>query len=304
MFKHLLVPLDGSALAEAALPAARYLAEQFNAKLTLFHVVEEDAPQQVHGQQHLTGSAQARAYLEGIRRGPLAGLQQTECHVHETATAQVAESIINHAEELGHDLVVMCSHGRGRSLHLLLGSIAQQVLAGGTVPVVITHPDEAGAPRPFQCARLLVPLDDNLEHQQVLPVAADLARTCRAELHLVTVIPQYSSLMGGFRDSARTLPATTTRMLELACQEAEQHLAQLTAQLRASDIPAAHHVLRGDPAATIAKAAELASIDLILLASHGKTGMDAFWAGSVAHGVCSRSHCPLLLVPISRNHGT
>lgn len=299
MFKHILVPLDGSPLAEAALSAARYLAEQFNARLTLFHVVEEDAPEQVHGQPHLTGSAQAQAYLEGIRQGTLAGLQQTECHVHETATAQVVESIINHAEELGHDLVVMCSHGKGRSLHLLLGSIAQQVLAGGTVPVVIIHPDEAGAPRPFHCTRLLVPLDDNPDHQQILPVAADLARACQAELHLVTVIPQYSSLMGGFRDSARTMPATTTRMLDMACQEAEQRLVQLIAQLSTHGIPAAHHVLRGDPATTIAKAAELASIDLILLASHGKTGMDAFWAGSVAHGVCSRSRCPLLLVPIS-----
>lgn len=304
MFKHLLVPLDGSTLAEAALPAARYLAEQFNAKLTLFHVVEEDAPQQVHGQQHLTGYAQAQAYLEGIRQSALAGLQQTECHVHETATAQVAESIINHAGELEHDLVVMCSHGRGRSLHLLLGSIAQQVVAGGSIPVVITHPDQTGAPLPFQCARLLVPLDTNPDHEQILPVAADLARTCGAELHLVTVIPQYSSLMGDFRDSARTMPATTTRMLDLACQEAEQHLTQITTDLNASGIAAAHHLLRGDPAATIAKAAELASIDLILLASHGKTGMDAFWAGSVAHGVCSRSRCPLLLVPISSDHTT
>ena len=60
MFKHLLVSLDGSHLAEAALPAALFLARMFGAKVTLFHAIEHGAPQEIHGERHLTDSEEAR----------------------------------------------------------------------------------------------------------------------------------------------------------------------------------------------------------------------------------------------------
>ena len=60
MFKHLLVPLDGSPLAEAALPAAAYLAQKLGASVTLLHVIEQDAPQEIHGERHLTDPDEAQ----------------------------------------------------------------------------------------------------------------------------------------------------------------------------------------------------------------------------------------------------
>ena len=68
--------------------------------------------------------------------------------------------------------------------------------------------------------------------------------------------------------------------------------------LREQGFIASAHVLRGDPAKTIVTAATNAKVDLIVLATHGKTGMEAFWAGSVTHTICSRSKKPLLLIPI------
>jgi nucleotide-binding universal stress UspA family protein len=63
MFKRLLVPLDGSHLAEAALPAAAFLALKLNAVLTLVHIVERNAPEEIHGDRHLTNADEANAYL-------------------------------------------------------------------------------------------------------------------------------------------------------------------------------------------------------------------------------------------------
>src|SRR5919202_2263342 len=64
--KHLLVPLDGSRLAEAALPAATMLAERLGARVTLLHVMERHAPATVHGERHLTRAGEAEAYLNGV----------------------------------------------------------------------------------------------------------------------------------------------------------------------------------------------------------------------------------------------
>ncbi|MDA8414633.1 MAG: universal stress protein [Desulfobacteraceae bacterium] len=299
MFTHILVPLDGSSLAEAALPAAVYLAGRFGARVTLFHVVERDAPSEVHGQPHLKNARDAAAYLENLSRRVVPQGMPVDCHVHENHAEDVAESIAAHAEELRHDLVIMCSHGRGQALHLFLGSIAQKVIARGALPVLITHPDDRGNAPEFNCNNILVPLDGNPDHAQALPISKGVARACEAALHLAVVIPRFATLSGESKVSSRMLPATATRMLEIESQDAEKAIQAELASLREQGFSASAHVLRGDPAKIIVTAAVEARIDLIVLATHGKTGMEAFWAGSVANKICSQSKVPLLLIPVS-----
>jgi nucleotide-binding universal stress UspA family protein len=298
MFTHILVPLDGSSLAEAALPAAAFLAGKLGARVTLFHVVERHAPSEVHGQTHLKTAQDAAAYLENLSiRGFPQGVP-VDCHVHEGQSDDVAGSIVAHTEELKHDLVIMCSHGRGQALHLFLGSIAQKVIAKGSLPVLITHPDDLGGAPAFNCKNILVPLDGNPDHAQALPVSKGIARACDAALHLAVVIPRFASLSGDIKVSSRMLPATASKMLEIVSQNAEESIQVELASLREQGFTASAHVLRGDPAKTIVMAAAEAGVDLIVLATHGKTGMEAFWTGSVTHFICSRSNKPLLLIPI------
>ena len=95
MFKHLLVPLDGSRLAEAALPAAAFLAARLGASVTLIHIIEHDAPQEVHGEHHLTSGDEACAYLEAAARhmqehAPGVTLD-VERHVHTAEMKDVAQ---------------------------------------------------------------------------------------------------------------------------------------------------------------------------------------------------------------------
>ena len=159
MFKRLLVPLDGSNLAEAAVPVAAYLAQTLAAPAILIHVIERDAPKAVHGQRHLTTEDEACAYLDQIATKYFPGGLQIEPHVHTSAVSDVADSIVQHVAEYGSDLIVMCTHGRGGLRDWLTGTLAQQVLSLGTIPVLLIHPTETGAAPAFACRRLLVPLD-------------------------------------------------------------------------------------------------------------------------------------------------
>lgn len=298
MFRHFLVPLDGSRMAEAALPAAAFLAEKHKARVTLIHVVERNPPSEVHGQAHLKNAQEATAYLNSLTQRSFPEEMQVDCHVHETEVNDVAESIVAHADELKHDLVIMCSHGRGKALHLFLGSIAQKIIGQGSRPVLITHPDEKGEAPAFSCRRILVPLDGDEGHAQALPVSQELAMASDASVHLVMVVPELTTLSGEMAATGRMLPGTTSRMLDLALQEAQEYLQILLEELQKQGFTASVNVLRGDPAKMIMDAAIHARIDLIVLATHGKTGMEAFWAGSVAHKICGYSKVPLLLIPI------
>lgn len=298
MFKHLLVPLDGSRLAEAALPAAAALSERLGARVTLIHVIERNAPQEVHGEPHLSDPGEARAYLEKVAAQAFSPGVCVEEHVHTAEVADVARSIVEHADEIASDLVVMCTHGRGGLRTWLLGSIAQQVIALGTTPVLLIRPDGTAATPGFACRRLLVPLDGDPDHEQGLPVASGLAQACGADLHLLMVVPTLGRLSGERGATARLLPAATSAWLDMSEESAGEHLHQKAVELQASGLIVTAEVCRGDPAGAIARTAQQMQVDLVVLGTHGKRGMDAFWSSSVAAQVASRLRIPLLLVPV------
>jgi nucleotide-binding universal stress UspA family protein len=299
-FKHLLVPLDGSHLAEAALPPAISLAHLLQAPVTLVHVIERHAPEEVHGERHLTDSDEARTYLEEVAARFPPDIH-VESHVHTSEVSDVARSIVEHVGELDSDLIVMCTHGRGGLRSWLFGSIAQQVLSLGTSPVLLVQPDKSDITSPFKCRRLLIPLDGDPEHEQGLPVAASLAQVCQAALHLLMVIPTRDTLSGERASTARLLPSTMSALLDMTEQGAEEYLQRHVKQLQAAGLPVTASVRRGAPAVVIARTAQETETDLIVLGTHGKAGMDAFWSGSVTPQVFSRARLPLLLVRVHKS---
>lgn len=301
MFARLLVPLDGSRMAESALPAAAYLAQRCEAALTLVHIIERRAPRRIHGERHLTAVEEAKQYLSGIRERAFPGGARVALHVHETAEGNVARSIVEHAQELESDLVIMVTHGHKRLDQMLFGTIAQQVIALGETPVLILHP-AAGAPAaPAPWKTILVPLDGNPEHEQGVPVARRLAELCTAAVHLVMSVPTYGTLSGPAASRSRFAPAATSALLEMACEDAEEYLQRQAERLRREGCRASTLVLRGDPAAEISQAAERLAADLIVMGTHGRVGTDAFWSGSVTPAVFNRTRVPLLLVPVARS---
>ena len=296
MFKRLIIPLDGSRLSEAVLPTAIYLAQKLGAAITLVHVIERNAPTQIHGEPHLSKPVEAEAYIAEVQRRIIPSGIPVEGHVHTGAIADVARSIADHAREFESDLVMMCTHGRSGLRKLLFGSIAQQVVAL-KVPVLLVYPEEDGS-APIPTGRpFLVPLDGTQTREEALPVAAALAHACGAPLKLLMVVPTFETLSGAETTSRILLPATTQEMLALAYEDAGKYLEPFIAQFSGEGVNISGEIRRGDAAEIIAEEARDLGVDLIVMGTAARAGMDAFWSGSVAPKVSNRTHLPLLLIP-------
>lgn len=296
MYTHLLVPLDGSVLAEAVLPAARLLAARLGAAVTLVHLIEADAPAEVHGERHITNEAEGESYLAGVAATFPTGVM-VDRHVHSDAITEVATQIVEHAHSLGVDLIVMCTHGRGGLRRWLFGSIAKQVIAEGDLPVLLVDPAGPGASVTYGLRRVLAPEDGDPEHAAGVAVAGELAAVFQAEVHLLMVVPTRGTLANEQAATALLLPGATSALLEMTEQSAREFLRDQAVALEQTGLAVQAVVRRGDPAAVIAQYAKEVEADLIVLATHGKGHLDAFWSGSVTPKVSSRSQLPVLLLP-------
>jgi nucleotide-binding universal stress UspA family protein len=298
MFKHILVPLDGSKLAEAALPVAASLAKTLKAPITLLHVIEQDAPDEVHRERHLTDSAEAEAYLAETAKHAFPPSVKVDWHVHTAAVADVARSIVDHsADEFQPDLILLCAHGNGGMHDLFFGNIAQQVAAASGTPVMLIKPKESTYP--FKIKHILVPLDNESVHDKAIPIAKQLAKAYKAHLDLLCVIPTLGTLSGEQAASGNLMPATTTAYLDIAEEIAQEHFQTHLDDFKNDGLLATAEIARGDPAPVIAKTAENNGENLIIFGTHGRVGLDAFWNRSVPAGVARRTQIPLLLIPLS-----
>lgn len=296
MFKRLLVPLDGSDLAESVLPASVYLAERFKATIVLFHALEENPPATIHGARHLTDLNEARAYLDELAaRLNRPGLT-IERNVHAAKEPDVAQSITRHANALDTQLIVLCAHGRSGLREALVGSIAQQVIHQGATHVFLLRPGEINE---WHCHKILVPLDSAPVHEPALPIAVEFARACEAEIKVLTVVPTASTVSAERAATSTFLPTTTTALLDLAERGAVDYLEKITSQLLADGLNVKGRVERGDAANEILSGADREGADLIVLATHGRGSIEAFWSGSVTPQVIAKAKSPLLLVRVS-----
>ena len=298
MFKHILVPLDGSKLAESAIPVATSLAGTLNAPVTLLHIIEQEAPHEVHKDRHITQADEASAYLEQVAKRDFPPEVKVHWHVHTTAVKDVSDSIVEHAmREFLPDLIVMCTHGRSGVRELLYGSIAQKVVANGLTPLLVIRP-RVDTPTTFELKQILVPLDTGPIHDDSLPVTQELASAYKSDIHLLTVIPTFSTVSGEKAAASSLLPATTSALLDINVENAAEDLQEHLDGLKKEGFQVTAEVARGDPATEIVNISEKLKADLIVLTTHRKTGTKAFWARSVAPNVVRRARIPILLIPL------
>ena len=316
MYRRLLVPLDGSRLAETVLVVIERLAAVYKATVVLLHVIERGAPATVHGERHLRTAAEAQTYLEGLAARLSAGGIAVETHAHDVPEGDVARSIVAHAEEGGADLIALCTHGGGGLRGLLVGSIAQQVLRRGTAPVLLTRPDPsggasdplrgypvsgghaspAGSERPFAPRIVLVPLDGTAAAEVALAPAQDVARHLGAALRLVMVVATLGTVRGERQALAQALPMATRAELDLEGEDARRYLDGVVDRLRAGGTVVTAEVRRGNTLSALAAEATKAGVGLVVMATHGRAGVQAIWAGSVATRLLARTRVPILLL--------
>jgi nucleotide-binding universal stress UspA family protein len=303
MFRHLLVPLDGSRLAESAIVSAASLAALMGSAVTLVHVIEKNAPSAVHSDRHLVTAGEAAAYLEEVARAPILSGLKVGTHVHTAEVRDVARSITEHTEELAPDLVVMSTHGRGGARRLIFGDIAQQIIAIGETPVLLVRPSEtaaAAARTGPACSfeMILAPINGDPAHEKGLPAAADIAKACGARVHLLMVVPTLGNLSGSKAAAGLLLPGATRVLLDMDSAGASDYVESRAADLARIGVTVTSESTRGDPVRSILRAIQRLGVDLVVMGTHGRAGTDAFWAGSVAARVIDRTSVPILLVPL------
>jgi nucleotide-binding universal stress UspA family protein len=290
--KRLLVPLDGSSLAEAVYPAISSLAKTFNAEVVLIHVLERNAPASVHGEKHLHDAKEGEAYLaRQAERLQTEGIS-VETHLHEALEPDIPRSIVEHAEEYSPDLIALCAHGHHGLRGFLTGRVGQQVLELGSSPVLILQPGL----ETFDLKTVVLPLDQDHPQSLALSVASVLAKAYRSELHLVSVVPTVGTLESERARTGLLLPSAMRAILEIDQAAGKQRLEELTAPYRAQGITVVGEVLRGETVATVLKRADDLESGLVVMETHGHAGLQAFLAGSVAQRIASRIRVPLLLV--------
>ena len=281
MFRTIVVPLDGSAQAERALPYARRLAQASRGRLVLVraHVPSDKA---VEAERQLSRS-ELQAAVDGARRDGF----DVEARFVEGRAADV---IYEAAGDVRADLIVMSTHGRSGIGRWLYGSVADEVLRRMPVPVVLVTPRCAEAWSESQPPTVLVPLDGSGLSATVLEPATRLARALSGELTLLSVVEPVPSVLPDALVQEIPDPVRDIR-------EARAYLEQTAASIRESDtgMPVSLHVAYGEAAESIVGTARERHVHAIALATHGRGGLTRLLLGSVATSTLRLTDVPVLV---------
>ncbi len=285
MFTKLLVPLDGTPQAAAALPLARAYAEATKADIVLLRAVPGRP-----GPAPDTDVQQARQYLAGVAHELAGAGPRVETVV---ATREPARAILEETRGRDVDLIVMTTHGRTGLGRAVLGSVAERVLERSPVPVSLLRP---GGHRVTHIQTLLVPVDGTPGGAIALGAAVGLARASGAKIVLYEVVVPvpayvYNSLpgvtLGGFIDP---------QWDEEARESAQSYVDGLVERLRKVGLQAEGYARIGTVAETIVAAAEERNADAIVMSTHALTGPARTVLGSVADEVVRQARRPVLLI--------
>jgi nucleotide-binding universal stress UspA family protein len=297
MFRTVLVPLDGSPLAEQALPLALGLARRAGGavRLALVHLEDFRGPQAdveaIHTEQAYLDTTAARLRQPG---GPSVTAELIK-------VAPVAMALAEYAQAVKADLITLTTHGHGPLSRFWLGSVADELLRRATVPLLVHRPAEGASPGPGaepHFRRILVPLDGSELSEAALKPAAELARLYGAGLLLLRAVVPVAEPDGV---SYLTLAAGEP-LLDALTTQARADLDRVAKRLRAEGLPVdARVVVNASAAVAVLEAAPVA--DLIVLATHGRGRVARFFLGSVADKVVRAAPRPVLVVPSRPNPG-
>ncbi len=292
MFKHILVPLDGSTLSEKAIGIATSLARATGAQVTLLHSVSVasfayaaplPASDELYDQMLDSDVIKATNYLKKI---------ETRLHDCDVKNVEVkvlvgpaAEAIEMVARE-GCDLVVMSTHGRTGVARTMWGSIADEVVRDTNIPVLLVSTrhqirEMAGCAPNFQ--RILVPLDGSELSEQALPVAGALAQVEGAAVLLLSVVPQMVAVGADHVTDNRDA-------------KADRYLNSVAVCVLPSAVDFDTIETGGEAGEVIIRVAKEQECDLIVMSTHGRGGFTRLRLGSIADEVISHATMPMLLL--------
>jgi nucleotide-binding universal stress UspA family protein len=291
----ILMPTDFSDCANAALTHAVALAQQFGAELHLLHatVLHDDDPNRSgrtfpgYDELHRRMAEAAETRLKRL----IAEHSSRGLTVFQTQTPGIAAApaIVEYAAEETVDLIVLGTHGRRGLRRFLLGSVAEEVVRSAPCPVLTVRDEEEA--RHFQDLDLIVvPFDFSDDSVRALAVATELAVTYESRVDLVHVIVPSIDLQAEVTLWAPTFDFDRVDMY----RRVESRLRAEIEGLDRPEVSITPRVLDGHAASCLVRHAEGSKADLIVLASHGLSGIEYALLGSVAAKVIRAAPCPVL----------
>jgi nucleotide-binding universal stress UspA family protein len=307
----IVTPLDGSELAEHALPYTQLLGALLKAQVVLLRAVTDEEQRAFllrHaadiGSEPLRGSdwPEDSSTIEALLRtardhlaGHAADLRASHLHVEiDVAVGSAAECIVEAAHRSNGPLIVMATHGYSGMRRWALGSVADRAVHMTSAPVLLVRSGVIPA-EPLALRRILVPLDGSAFSLQALPIAIELAACARAELILLQVVPPSAGFAAALTSFGQPVPISP----ELIAEEEDlalHHMQQMAARINRPDLAITPMVESGYPADVILDEAARCHVDLIIMATHGRSGLQRWTLGSVADKVLHASTTPVMLI--------
>jgi nucleotide-binding universal stress UspA family protein len=279
MYQQILVPLDGSRLAEQVLPFARRLAVAFDAGIELLRANDPAARPPFWPPEN--------DYLKDIAEKYFPGSRVDTIEVE----GEPAPTIVDRARANPRCMIAMATHGTSGIRRWLIGSIAAKVAQRATNPLFLIRPVNVAAIGAAEFETLFVPLDGSALAETIFPHAMAVARAMKLKVNLLRV---YTVLV---QVADEGFPQGSAAIRQSLKEEAGAYLERKVEELRAAGLSNVFGTtLEGDPASEIIDIARKTPNNLIAMATHGRSGIGRWLLGSVAERVLHHHNGPVLLV--------
>ena len=294
MYEKILIPLDGSELAEVALPYAEDLAAKLDSELILIHLSESKDDPYMH---------MYKVYMDKMLEITKERIKQ---HAHLTKDNSIkvsfamcignpAEEILNYAENKDVGLIIMATHGKSGIKRWTLGSVADKVMTATKKPIMLVR--ATGASEDIRSKgvlhNVLLPLDGSAESEKVVPYIEDLASKLKLEVILFQAI---SLVYPTYTADAFAYVSYSEQQMESIKDSTISYLQKVGLQLQAKGISTKTDVRIGSAADEIINYADEIKADLVAMTTHGRSGIGRWLFGSNAIRVIRAGNTPLMLV--------
>jgi nucleotide-binding universal stress UspA family protein len=281
-FKKIVVPLDGSTLAEQVIPTARAFARAYGAELEVVSVEtkESDASMNMTETEVVENRSEIKRYIELVTSLIEGDDLNVATHYRYGEPATEINAVV---DETNADLTIMTTRGKFDITKIASVSMAQRIVQNSSVPTLLIRPTNNWRSRRSEFKHILIALDGSAEAETVLPYIRSFAMKFNSKVLLVSV-PEGSE-SEGYSDTVK------------------QYLEGIAEILREEGIEVSTHFTGSGPARTILAVGQDENVDLIMLASHGRGGAvraDQVPIGSVAEKVVKETLCPVFLLPLHK----
>ena len=284
------VLLDGSEYAAMALPWAKTISKASNIDIALLSSVKNQT--QLQQEQFETVVAERESYLQSVVEKLQKDGYSASYSVQPGFIAQATGDVI---DENGIDLVITSTRGKSGTENWITGGVSRKLVHEIDKPVLLVTSSEGASSELPQIQRLLVALDGSIKSEQALPYARMLGKSLNCELILMSVpaVPSVKS----YRAPADVVE--TIRMKAVA--NMQKFLEAVARSLRDEGLVVRTIVTGSMPARTIVETALNENVDMIMITSKGRGGLDYIMVGSVAQRIVENTEIPVFIVPIVDN---